>query len=63
MTLREYEYVSRNENAFLEYCMEQAMFLRRMIGVPVNLLCDAVQGQALVILDYGVVVGKYEFQE
>lgn len=63
MTLREYEYVSRNENAFLQYCMEQAMFLRDIVGVPVNLLCDAVQGQALVILDNGMVVGKYEFKE
>jgi hypothetical protein len=63
MTLREYKYVSKNEDAFLRYCMEEAMFLKDIVGLPVNLLCDAVQMQALVILDNGMVVGKYEFKE
>lgn len=61
MTLREYEYVSRNENAFLQYCTEQAMLLSMVNNQEVYLLCDAVQMKALVLTYNGRVLGKYEY--
>lgn len=61
MTQREYEYVSRNENAFIQYCMEQAEWLSALNMCPVHLMCDAVQMKALVLTYNGRVLGKYEF--
>ena len=60
MILREYEVVSQNENAFIEYCIEHATFLGAVNNIKVCLLCDAVQMKALVITYDGKVLGKYE---
>lgn len=60
MTLREYEAVSQNENAFIQYCMEQATLLSIANNQKVILLCDAVQMKALVVTYDGKVLGKYE---
>ncbi len=61
MTLREYEVVSQYENAFIQYCMEQAMLLCIANNQKVRLLCDAVQMKALVVTYDGMVLGKYEY--
>ncbi len=61
MTLREYEVVSQYENAFVEYCIEQAIFLGMVNNQKVRLLCDAVQMKALVVTYDGKVLGKYEY--
>lgn len=61
MILSEYEVVSQNENAFIQYCMEQATFLSIANNKKVILLCNAVQMQALVVTYDGKVLGKYEY--
>ena len=61
MTLREYEVASQNENAFIQYCMEQATLLSMLNNREVSLLCDAVQMKALVVTYDGKVLGKYEY--
>ena len=61
MILREYEVVSQHENAFIQYCMEQATFLSIANNQKVILLCNAVQMQALVVTYDGKVIGKYEY--
>ena len=63
MTLREYEVVSQNENAFIQYCIEQATFLGIVNNQKVCLLCDAVQMRALVVTYDGKILGKYEYKE
>lgn len=60
MTLIEYEVVSQNENAFIQYCIEQATFLSIANNQKVSLLCDAVQMKALIVTYDGKVLGKYE---
>lgn len=60
MTLREYKVVSQNENAFIQYCIEQAVLLGMVNNQKVSLLCDAVQMKALVVTYDGKVLGKYE---
>ena len=61
MTLREYKVASQYENAFIQYCTEQAMFLSMVNNQEVYLLCDAVQMKALVLTYNGRVLGKYEY--
>ena len=61
MTLREYQVVSQYENAFIQYCTEQAMLLSMVNNQEVYLLCDAVQMKALVLTYNGRVLGKYEY--
>lgn len=61
MTLREYKVVSQYENAFIQYCIEQAMLLSMVNNQEVYLLCDAVQMKALVLTYNGRVLGKYEY--
>ena len=61
MTLREYKVVSQYENAFIQYCAEQAMLLSMVNNQEVYLLCDAVQMKALVLTYNGRVLGKYEY--
>ena len=61
MTLREYEVVSQNENAFIQYCIEQATLLSMVNNVKVSLLCDAIQMKALVVTYDWMVLGKYEY--
>lgn len=61
MTLREYEVISQYENAFIQYCMEQATWLSMVNNQEVYLLCDAVQMKALVLTYNGRVLGKYEY--
>ena len=61
MTLREYKTVSQYENAFIEYCTEQAILLGAVNNIKVCLLCDAVQMRALVVTYDGKVLGKYEY--
>ena len=61
MTLREYKAVSQYENAFTQYCMEQAILLGIANNQKVILLCNAVQMQALVVTYDGKVLGKYEY--
>lgn len=63
MTLREYKVVSQYENAFIEYCIEQATFLGMVNNQKVCLLCDAVQMRALVVTYDGKILGKYEYKE
>ena len=63
MTLIEYKVVSQYENAFIEYCIEQATLLGMVNNQKVCLLCDAVQMRALVVTYDGKVLGKYEYQE
>ena len=63
MILREYEVVSQNENAFIQYCMERATLLSMLNNREVSLLCDAVQMKALVVTYDGKVLGEYEYQE
>ena len=61
MTLREYKVVSQYENAFIEYCIEQATFLGAVNNIKTYLLCDAVQMKALVLTYDGKVLGRYEY--
>lgn len=61
MTLREYKAVSQYENAFIQYCMEQATLLGMVNNQKVILLCNAVQMQTLVVTYDGKVLGKYEY--
>ena len=61
MTLREYKVVSQYENAFIEYCIEQATLLGAVNNIKTYLLCDAVQMKALVLTYDGKVLGKYEY--
>ena len=63
MTLREYKIVSQYQNAFIEYCTEQAILLGSVNNTKVSLLCDAVQMKALVVTYDGKVLGKYEYQK
>ena len=60
MTLRGYKTVSQYENAFIQYCIEQATILGMVNNQEVYLLCDAVQMKALVVTYDGKVLGKYE---
>ena len=61
MTLIEYKVVSQNENAFIQYCMEEATLLSIANNQKVSLLCDAVRMKALVVTYNGMVLGKYEY--
>ena len=61
MTLREYKIVSQYQNAFIEYCTEQAILLGSVNNREVCLLCDAVQMKALIVTYDGKVLGKYEY--
>lgn len=61
MKLRGYEYVSKNENAFIRYCIAQATWLSVVNQCKVHLMCDAVQMKALVLTYNGRVLGKYEY--
>ena len=61
MTLREYKMVSQYQNAFIEYCIEQATLLGTVNNIKVCLLCDAVQMKALVVTYNGMILGKYEY--
>ena len=61
MTLREYKIVSQYQDAFIEYCIEQAVLLGIVNNIKVCLLCDAVQMKALVLTYDGKVLGKYEY--
>ena len=61
MTLREYKMVSQYQNAFIEYCIEQATLLCTVNNIKVCLLCDAVQMKALVVTYNGMILGKYEY--
>ena len=60
MILREYKAVSQYENAFIQYCIEQATILGMVNNQKVSLLCDAVQMKALVVTYEGKILGKYE---
>ena len=53
--------VSQNENAFIQYCMEEATLLSIANNQKVMLLCDAVHMKALVVTYNGMVLGKYEY--
>ena len=63
MKLREYKIVSQYENAFTQYCIEQATLLSMVNNTKVSLLCDSVQMKALVVTYDGKVLGKYEYQK